>query len=264
MNVKSITSKSLIVLASLITLISCGSGGGAESGAGDTSNSSGNVTTQGGGETNVTATGGNVDVDVFVGEESNTEELAAITSTIGIGREQVNGFVDGFEAEFMDRDSEDFSGVSNSILDVKTLYRWVVEAGSVDLISHNDSFEIICPSGSVCIDLDGHDNVGTIPSSRLRSRGITINVAGTYRLRLLLGGGGRILKPRKVAIEIESYLERDEITIEPGDQIKEVVREFTVSNAGGEAVILIETIGEGDNNGPLLDDVSIIEGGFRR
>jgi len=199
---------------------------------------------------------------------SNTgpEEVPAIVS-VGENGEQVAGFEDGFDTEFTNRDPDGVIRGSASSTNIKTLYKWDLMAGRIDLIYDNDGFNIDCPTGKGCLDMDGtydsaHPGLKTNPASRLLSKPITINSPGTYTLKLSLTDNGRLLKPRRVSVSIDTYLEFEEV-IQPGDGVVLVHKQFHVPDAGVEVKIDIVLLGEADGYGPILDDVSLVEGGYR-
>ncbi len=172
--------------------------------------------------------------------------------------QNLNSFFEDFEAEFDNRDSALFTSesfvVSETYVNVPSLSQFNIE-GNVDLVRSNDGFGLECSTADgLCIDLDGTGGT-RIPVSTLTSNDITLD-DGDYVLSFEIGGNDRLDASDTVAISVEPYLPRFEITLERNDSMRRLDYPFSVDGSG-TVNIVFELQGQSDDSGPLLDEVRI-------
>lgn len=153
-----------------------------------------------------------------------------------------------------DFDAEKPGGLAgNSGLNYTGFANWTVSDGTVDLVG-TGSFAYLCdggPSPARCVDLDG----STGNAGRLTSNAIVLG-PGSYTFSFWLRGNDRGAPPDTVRLAVEVGLFSESITLASNAPWTQYVRTFNVASA--QSVNLVFDHAGGDNQGILLDNVSLV------
>lgn len=201
---------------------------------------------------------------------TNTNEQTQVVTQgvgdVGTGQEDTDEpspgaeelYFEGFEADPIGREDEFYAG-TETILDNRRFISLNLVKGSVDLVAGKDVFfNKPCPSGEACVDMDGHNNVGSYPASLFETRPIDILHSGWHVVNFTTMGSDREPdKSHTIVISVLPYLREKTINVGGMDTRFEHTLRFRVPDAGVQVKISFELRDIGDNAGPLLDDIKL-------